>query len=574
MNNERQQGESIAQWKRRLQANNRYGIYAGELEPAIIRANSATIDAGRRIVGSKQNDYRVNQSSLFGQRRYNSNPSIAQKLINGITDKLHLTSPPTFTDGYNRELNAEVPLSESAQGQELKRMGSTALKGISIAGLSSLPFSFYYAPLATTAGLATGASAAKATDVGMNLIENATDTKFTPEQRTIATFLTSLPAGIKGYKWGWNTEKRAIEAVMSKSMGNPNPLPTLQNEWRNMSKATKKDLAKYIFTGKGKSLNQIFQEGLYTGSGRNGWWANDGEGNMVRAYLYDEPLPRLHEVTGEGKYGPHDEYVLKNYPDKYGKIKVYEGTGIGTKWADGRISPQTQTNEPISVFKTEGDTGDLRFYTPKGEFTVDASGHLKQTGLGESGWYTRHQDIFKFNRPDYNKRWTKSSPKQNLINWGLDVVDKHGTPVITRTTWGQDPIVQPSIDNINKTIKAPNFEDWAKTTTLDDYMSPQYDNVPEAWFDEIFKTATDKEEASFKNVINDYYNNKLNGKGKQTIYDLMKGSDSDIDVSSNKIPSENSYFSKYNIEIVPGLGELKVPDINSLVDLNNLIINK
>lgn len=115
---------------------------------------------------------------------------------------MHLTSPPTFTDGYNRELNAEVPLSESAQGQELKRIGSTTLKGMTIAGTTALPFSFYYAPLATTAGLGTGIVASKATDAGMNLIQNLTNRQFTPEQRTTATFLTSLPAGIKGYKWG------------------------------------------------------------------------------------------------------------------------------------------------------------------------------------------------------------------------------------------------------------------------------------------------------------------------------------------------------------------------------------
>ena len=79
-------------------------------------------------------------------------------------------------------------------------MGSTAFKGMTIAGTAALPFSFYYAPLATSAGLGTGIVASKATDAGMNLIENATDTRFTPEQRTAATLLTSLPAGVKGYK--------------------------------------------------------------------------------------------------------------------------------------------------------------------------------------------------------------------------------------------------------------------------------------------------------------------------------------------------------------------------------------
>ena len=163
---------------------------------------TSAITNGHKYIGSKNNDYRVNQNSLFGERRYNENPSIAQKVLNGITDKLHLTSPPTFKDGYNRTLNAEVPLSESAQGQELKRIGNTALKGLSIAGAAMLPASFYYAPLATTAGMATGAAATGATNLAMNAIEKGTGKKFTPGQRTAATFLTSLPAGIKGYKWG------------------------------------------------------------------------------------------------------------------------------------------------------------------------------------------------------------------------------------------------------------------------------------------------------------------------------------------------------------------------------------
>ncbi len=535
MSNERQQGESIAQWKRRLQANNRYGIYAGELEPAIVRTNSETIDSGRKAVGSKPNDYRINQSSLFGQRRYNSNPSIAQKLVNNLTDKLHLTSPPTFTDGYNRELNAEVPLSESAQGQELKRMGSTALKGMTIAGTAALPFSFYYAPLATSAGLGTGIVASKATDAGMNLIENATDTRFTPEQRTAATLLTSLPAGVKGYKWGWNTEKRAIESAMTASGGASIPIEKLKYTFRNLDKQGKKDFAKYIFTGKGKQPGEILGSmNSYFGSGVNGWGGETGHGNMVRAFLYDEPIPELHEVTGEGKYGIHDEYIRKKYPHKYGKIRVYEGNDV----------MDNPTTDKVIPIKSKNDNSNLIFRTPSGGFQVDAGGHIVEEGIGEGGLYRRRQDIWKFQPKDYKARWANGGIKNNLVNWGLNFVDSHGTPVVTRTTWGSERIPKSSIDNYNVhfatndgvvnslfKIKAPTFEKWAKETTLDDYVGPQYDNAPEAWFDEIFKTATDKEEASFKNLINDYYNNKLNGKGKQTIYDLIKGSDSDIDVS-------------------------------------------
>lgn len=53
--------------------------------------------------------------------------SIAGRAINWLTDKLGVTEAPTYTDGYGVERRSEVPFNESAQGQELKRMGTTAL---------------------------------------------------------------------------------------------------------------------------------------------------------------------------------------------------------------------------------------------------------------------------------------------------------------------------------------------------------------------------------------------------------------------------------------------------------------
>lgn len=104
---------------------------------------------------------------------------------------------------------------------------------------------------------------------------------------------------------------------------------------------------------------------------------------MVRAFLYDEPIPELHEVTGKGKYGIHDEYIRKNYPNKYDKIRVYEGNDV-------LDNPTTDTVIPI---KSEGDKGTIFFRTPSGDFQVDAGGHIVEKGIGEGGLYRRRQDI-------------------------------------------------------------------------------------------------------------------------------------------------------------------------------------
>lgn len=86
----------------------------------------ATISQGADDKKSRKNNHRVGQESVFGERKYRQNRSLARRAFNDLTDALRLTSPPTFEDGYGRTLNAEVPLQESAQGQELKRMGETA----------------------------------------------------------------------------------------------------------------------------------------------------------------------------------------------------------------------------------------------------------------------------------------------------------------------------------------------------------------------------------------------------------------------------------------------------------------
>lgn len=205
-NKVRKEGESIKQWRDRLRQENRNSntIDGGELDPVIVEYDpNNSITNGYRTLGSKSNDYRVNQSSIFGERDYNPNPSLATRLLNNITDRLKLTSPPTYKDGYGRTLNAEVPLSESAQGQELKRMGQTAMN---TAALASIPFGakyLYLSPLATAAGASAGYAASEGTGLALDAVDSAlkkrTGLQLSNTQKAIPQFTAGLIAGGAGF---------------------------------------------------------------------------------------------------------------------------------------------------------------------------------------------------------------------------------------------------------------------------------------------------------------------------------------------------------------------------------------
>ena len=90
--------------------------------------------------------------------------SIAGRAFGWITDKLGLTKAPTYTDGYGTVRNVEVPFKDSAQGQELKRIGETAKTAgeISLIGLGlTNPITAYSSAEAalSTLGLAYGTAA-------------------------------------------------------------------------------------------------------------------------------------------------------------------------------------------------------------------------------------------------------------------------------------------------------------------------------------------------------------------------------------------------------------------------------
>lgn len=128
---------------------------------------------------------------------------MATRLGNYISDAIGLTSPPTYTDGYGNTRNAEVPLGESAQGQELQRMGKTAMN---TAALASIPFGakyLYLNPLATAAGAAAGYVASEGTGLALDAVDSAlkkhTGLQLSNTQKAIPQFMAGLVAGGTGF---------------------------------------------------------------------------------------------------------------------------------------------------------------------------------------------------------------------------------------------------------------------------------------------------------------------------------------------------------------------------------------
>lgn len=114
--------------------------------------------------------------------------------------------------------------------------------------------------------------------------------------------------------------------------------------------------------------------------------------DAVRTYLYGEPLVSFKPVQNPD-LGAHAKYVAKNYPGK--KIKVYEAN---QDLYSGNFRP---SQEP-TLFKTEGEMGPIDNITPQGRLeSFDAAGHILETGLLDGDFFTRHQDIWKFNSKDY-----------------------------------------------------------------------------------------------------------------------------------------------------------------------------
>ena len=173
------------------------------------------------------------QKSLFGERKYVApwNQSIAQRVWNGFTDLVGLTSPPTYTDGYGGKRNAENRFWESAQGQQLERMGETALDATMIAATPFLIEAGLTSPLSTAVGIGTGIGTDHAVRQGLDLIEDGilhdAGYQFSNGQKNFLSFIPSVftgafadkairNLGTKYPRLNWNPK----QAWMNRTTGN------------------------------------------------------------------------------------------------------------------------------------------------------------------------------------------------------------------------------------------------------------------------------------------------------------------------------------------------------------------
>lgn len=121
------------------------------------------ISQGKTYIGG-HTDF-AGRKSLFGERRLRDTQPIAARLFNRITDKLRLTSPPTYSDGYGTSRNAEVRYPESAQGQQDAKM-------VESLGKLGAAAAFGADPVTTVASLATGIGSGYGAKKYMDLINN------------------------------------------------------------------------------------------------------------------------------------------------------------------------------------------------------------------------------------------------------------------------------------------------------------------------------------------------------------------------------------------------------------------
>lgn len=121
------------------------------------------ISQGKTYIGGHA-DF-AGRKSLFGKRRLRDTQPIGARWINRVTDKLRLTSPPTYTDGYGTSRNAEVRYPESAQGQQDAKMAESL-------GKLGLATSLGVDPVTTIASLATGVGSMYGAKKYMDAINN------------------------------------------------------------------------------------------------------------------------------------------------------------------------------------------------------------------------------------------------------------------------------------------------------------------------------------------------------------------------------------------------------------------
>lgn len=155
--------------------------------------------------------------------------------------------------------------------------------------------------------------------------------------------------------------------------------------------------------------------------------------DIIDAFLFGrdiDPSFGVKKLTIGESFGPHTEYVASKYATKAKDIPVYE----------------MNTPEGIEVATPVGEWKGVEnglFDGGSGDF-LNVAGHIGTKGITPEGTnVVMKQDIWKFNPEDYFSRWLQNKrPYEEMSPWkkkaaqfGLQEIDRLGTPIITRTKW-------------------------------------------------------------------------------------------------------------------------------------------
>lgn len=211
--------------------------------------------------------------------------------------------------------------------------------------------------------------------------------------------------------------KRGVEVVMRTS-NDANPIEDILYYFNKASLRDHAGVVSYITTGIG---HNTYAPEAYTG------FQKAAKGNdMIDAYLYNKIINPSYGVKKvRTEYGPHEDYIRVTYP--YKDIPVYENTETIDFYTNKPLKEATNVTNKTAW---KGTNNNLDF----GDRGVDAAGHLVQEGMSNGKKVYRAQDIWKFNPDEYKKKWSSFDLDSKAI-LGLKILDKLGTPVITRTPW-------------------------------------------------------------------------------------------------------------------------------------------
>lgn len=327
--------------------------------------------------------------------------------------------------------------------------------------------------------------------------------------------------------FGSTTNTKALNTLMQKAgTSSPADLANLLGIFEKLPKGAQRRLVEIVMK---KSSDQDFTKTIPRAVGefaedpiKNGLWALTGNSlfkpkmgeyagtisgvkdvhkiNIIDGYLYNADLSvpgliKRVKVNSLQDYGPHAEYIEKNYPHLIGKIPIYDIkqgkmpieeevrpitefiSNMG-KFSDSQrdaleyrlgidfpsrnilgsnynynilpITHRTGYDDLEGLYRTfgfkehSGRNSFPLYYNP-----IDIAGHLVQFGMGANSKlpYIRHQDIWKFLGPDYLKKWygdvknfyipgnKYSEEEKKAIMRMLDIVNGIGTPIVFRGGW-------------------------------------------------------------------------------------------------------------------------------------------